>query len=102
MHIATGSWYVCQGLTELLAEWKPLGWRRRIGKRGTAPVNNLDMWKILDGLWSKAPSGHLTVSWVKGHANHKHVADGITTELDAWANARADELACRASEHPPE
>ena len=96
VHIATDSWYVCQGVRVWLAEWKSLGWRRRIGKRRTAPINNLDLWKALDSLWSKAPPGHLSISWVKGHANHRHVAAGITTELDAWGNARADELACRA------
>ncbi len=68
-------------------------------KRRTAPIGNLDLWKALDSLWSKAPPGHLSISWVKGHANHKHVAAGITTELDAWGNARADELACRASQN---
>ena len=89
---------VCQGLQQWLAEWKKLGWRRRIGKRRTAKVNNLDLWKVLGRLWSNAPPGHFMVSWVKGHANHRHVAAGITTDLDAWGNARADELARNASE----
>ena len=97
MHIATDSWYVCQGLQQWLAEWKRLGWRRRISKRRTAKVHNLDLWKVLDRLWSKLPAGDYTISWAKGHANHRHVAAGITTELDAWGNARADELACKAS-----
>ncbi len=70
-HIATDSWYVCQGLREWLPEWKSLGWRRKVGKRHTAPIDNLDLRKTLDGLWCKAPPGHLSISWAKGHANHK-------------------------------
>ena len=71
---------------------------RRIGKRRVGTVTNCDLWQELEGLWNAKPSGHLTLKWVKGHANFKHVARGITTELDAWGNLCADRRACEAAD----
>ena len=96
--VCTDSQYVSQGITEWLAEWKALGWRREIDRRRTAPIDNIDLWKALDGLWSQAPPGHLSIKWVKGHANHKHVAASITNDLDAWGNLCADRAACEAAD----
>ena len=98
LHICTDSSYVVNGLTQWLPEWKALGWRHKVGKRRTAPVKNVDLWRRLDKLWGEAPEGHLSIQWVKGHANHKHVAAGVTTELDAWGNYQADRLAVEAAQ----
>eukprot|EP00666_Eupelagonemidae_sp_cell4sb_P005833 gene5833-14695_t len=77
--------------------WKALGWRRKVGKRRLVPVENEDLWRSLDQLWTTAPPRHLAIRWVKGHANHKHVEDGLATELDAWGNNQADRLARTAA-----
>ena len=90
--------YVVKGVTDWAPKWKSMGWRRKIGKRRLGQITNLDLWQELDELWSTAPPGHLTLKWVKGHSNHKHVARGITTELDAWGNLCADRRACNAAD----
>ncbi len=83
-----------------MAEWKVLGWRRKVGKGRTRPIHNLALWQALDALCSAAPAGHLSIRWVKGHVNHKMVEAGIATAMDAWANGEADRLACRAADVP--
>lgn len=60
----TDSEYLKKGITEWMANWKRLGWRR--GKPGkTQPLANADLWKTLD----QAVQGHqVRWHWVRGHA----------------------------------
>lgn len=75
----TDSEYLKKGITEWIANWKKLGWRR--GSPGkTKPLANADLWKELD----HAISTHqVNWHWVKGHAGFP-------------GNERADKLAVRA------
>lgn len=75
----TDSEYLKKGITEWIANWKKLGWRR--GSPGkTKPLANADLWKELD----QAISTHqVNWHWVKGHAGFP-------------GNERADKLAVRA------
>ncbi len=60
----TDSEYLKKGITEWIANWKKLGWRR--GAPGkTRPLANADLWKELD----RAIDAHeINWHWVKGHA----------------------------------
>jgi ribonuclease HI len=75
----TDSEYLKKGITEWIANWKELGWRR--GSPGkTRPLANADLWKELD----QAISAHeINWHWVKGHAGQS-------------GNERADRLAVNA------
>lgn len=75
----TDSEYLKKGITEWIANWKKLGWRR--GSPGkTRPLANADLWKELD----QAISAHeINWHWVKGHAGQ-------------LGNERADRLAVSA------
>lgn len=75
----TDSEYLKKGITEWIANWKELGWRR--GSPGkTRPLANADLWKELD----QAISAHeINWHWVKGHAGQS-------------GNERADRLAVSA------
>lgn len=72
----TDSEYLKKGITEWIANWKKLGWRR--GSPGkTKALANADLWKELD----QAISSHeINWHWVKGHAGQP-------------GNERADQLA---------
>jgi len=75
----TDSEYLKKGITEWIANWKKLGWRR--GSPGkTRTLANADLWKELD----QAISSHeINWYWVKGHAGQ-------------LGNERADRLAASA------
>ena len=75
----TDSEYLKKGITEWIANWKKLGWRR--GSPGkTKTLANADLWMELD----QAISSHeIKWYWVKGHAGQS-------------GNERADQLASSA------
>lgn len=74
----TDSTYVRNGITQWIASWKALGWKRRSGKR-LLPVKNEDLWRTLDQLVNH--TGHtVRFHWLEGHAGHPD-------------NERADRLA---------
>jgi ribonuclease HI len=77
VEIITDSEYVKNGMTKWIANWKRNGWK----KADKQPVNNKDLWVVLDELVN---SHKVTWTWTKGHASH---AD----------NNRCDELACQAA-----
>jgi len=75
----TDSEYLKKGITEWIANWKRLGWRR--GSPGkTRPLANADLWKALD---SAISTHEIEWHWVKGHAGRT-------------GNERADRLAVHA------
>ena len=71
--ITTDSTYVKNGITEWIHNWKAKGWRTANKK----PVNNKDLWILLDQLSQKHT---IEWKWVRGHTGHS-------------GNERADELA---------
>ncbi|MBT8402347.1 MAG: ribonuclease HI [Gemmatimonadetes bacterium] len=76
VRFVSDSQYLVKGMREWLRGWKARGWKRKAG-----PIENLDLWKRLDG----AVQGHdVTWEWVRGHAGHPR-------------NEYANELAIRAA-----
>ena len=73
----TDSEYVLKGITEWLPGWKRRGWITATKK----PVNNKDLWIMLDDL-TQAHS--VNWNWTRGHASHED-------------NNRCDELASDAA-----
>ncbi len=71
----TDSKYVCQGITEWIANWKLRGWKTAAKKS----VKNIDLWRDLDAV---VASFEIEWRWVKGHSGDP-------------GNERADELANR-------
>lgn len=78
VEIITDSEYVKNGITKWIQGWKRNGWK----KADKQPVNNQDLWVLLDELVN-AHTAKWT--WTKGHAAHGD-------------NNRCDELASRAAE----
>jgi ribonuclease HI len=75
----TDSEYLKKGITEWIANWKKLGWRR--GSAGkTRPLANAELWQQLDEVIS---SHEVHWHWLRGHAGHP-------------GNERADRLAVSA------
>jgi ribonuclease HI len=77
VEIITDSEYVKNGMTKWITNWKRNGWK----KADKQPVNNQDLWMILDKLVNEHK---VTWTWTKGHASHTD-------------NNRCDELACEAA-----
>jgi ribonuclease HI len=78
VEIVTDSEYLRNGITKWIHGWKRNGWK----KADKQPVNNRDLWVMLDEL----VNGHQTRwQWTKGHASHED-------------NNRCDELASQAAE----
>jgi ribonuclease HI len=78
----TDSEYLRKGITEWLAGWKRRGWRTAARK----PVQNQDLWQMLD---AQAARHDIRWHWVRGHSGH----------VD---NERADRLANRGIDELPE
>jgi len=78
VEIITDSEYVKNGITKWIQGWKRNGWK----KADKQPVNNQDLWVMLDGLVNAHQAKWV---WTKGHASHED-------------NNRCDELASRAAE----
>lgn len=76
--LITDSEYVLKGITQWIEGWKKKGWMTASKK----PVNNKDLWIMLDQLTS---AHTVKWNWTKGHASHED-------------NNRCDELASLAAE----
>ena len=70
-----------QYLVKGASEWMP-GWKRRGWKRKGGPIENLELWRRLDGI---AARHDMTWRWVRGHAGDPR-------------NEYVDELAQRAAQ----
>ena len=64
VHVHTDSNYVKQGITAWIKTWKRKNWLNSSGKA----VKNIDLWRELDALNSRA---NVTWHWVKAHAGHE-------------------------------
>ena len=70
--IRTDSTYVRKGITEWLSNWKKNNWRKSDNK----PVENKDLWELLD----KIVANHsVKWEWVKGHSGEQgnEIADEL-------------------------
>lgn len=76
VRFVSDSQYLVKGAREWMPGWKARGWKRKAG-----PIENLDLWKRLDG--AMAPH-EMVWEWVRGHAGHPR-------------NEYANELATRAA-----
>ena len=56
------SQYLVNGMTRWLADWEARGWKRKAG-----PIENLELWRELQG---EARRHRVDWSWVRGHAGH--------------------------------
>jgi ribonuclease HI len=73
VELYTDSQYVIKGCTEWLVGWKKRNWR----KSDKSPVENVDLWKLLD---EQLGRHDIKFHWVRGHSGDKY-------------NERADQLA---------
>lgn len=62
VEFVSDSQYLVKGMTEWLEGWKARGWKRKKG-----PIENLGLWKALDGV---AARHRVAWRWVRGHAGH--------------------------------
>ena len=70
--IRTDSTYVRKGITEWLSNWKKNNWRKSDKK----PVENRDLWELLDKIVTKHS---VKWEWVKGHSGEpgNEIADAL-------------------------
>ena len=70
--IRTDSTYVRKGITEWLPNWKKNNWRKSDKK----PVENKDLWELLDKIVAKHS---VNWEWVKGHSGDQgnEIADEL-------------------------
>ena len=80
VELYTDSKYVLQGITEWLPNWKKRNWLTANKK----PVQNVDLWQMLDTLVSNY---EINWHWVKGHSGDR--GNDIADQL---ANKGIDEL----------
>lgn len=62
VHFFSDSRYLVDGITAWVPNWKARGWRRKGGA-----VENLDLWKRLDGV---VQDREVSFHWVRGHDGH--------------------------------
>ena len=80
VELYTDSRYLCDGMSQWLANWKRRWWRTA----SKEPVKNEDLWRRLDML---AEQHRIAWHWVRGHAGHPE-----NERADALANAAIDAL----------
>ncbi len=73
--ITTDSNYVKNGINHWIENWKKNGWKTAQKK----PVQNIDLWQILDALNTQY---QVKWHWVKGHSGHpgNEMADQLANE----------------------
>lgn len=76
IRFVSDSQYLVRGMREWLPRWKAKGWKRKGG-----PIENLELWKTLDG---DAGRHEIEWLWVRGHVGHPR-------------NEYANDLAVRAA-----
>jgi len=79
--------YVLKGIFEWMPSWKEKGWKTAARK----PVKNVDLWKELDALLTRAKAEGWTfeADWIKGHEGD-------------WGNERVDLIACERRDEAKE
>ncbi|MEC9292412.1 MAG: ribonuclease HI [Pseudomonadota bacterium] len=80
----TDSTYVMKGATEWMEGWKKREWKNAAKK----PVENRDLWELLD----EAMQRHtITWKWVKGHAGNVGNEKADTLATDAIKKSKEEE-----------
>ncbi|MCA9738970.1 MAG: RNase H family protein [Gemmatimonadota bacterium] len=80
VELVSDSQYLVKGMNEWIHGWKRRGWQRKGGA-----IENLELWKRLDGV---AAQHQVRWSWVRGHAGHprneyaNHLATRAAQEQD--------------------
>lgn len=80
VRLYSDSQYVLNGITEWLPNWKSRGWKTAAKK----PVQNADLWQLLD---TEVARHTIDWQWVRGHSGHAG-----NDEADRLANLGIDEL----------
>ena len=62
VRFVSDSQYLVKGMSEWIRGWKARGWKRKGG-----PIENLELWRQLDGI---AARHRITWQWVRGHQGH--------------------------------
>lgn len=79
VRFVSDSQYLVRGISEWLPGWKRRGWTRKTGA-----IENLELWRELDGLLQ---THTLRAVWVRGHAGHprneyaNHLATAAARDL---------------------
>ncbi len=92
--VRTDSRYVQLGVTVWMQKWKKTAWYSKPLK--AKYIENIDLWKRVDKAISRRENP-VKVEWVKAHGLPRHIAAGLTTEVDIWGNDGADLAAGRAA-----
>jgi len=80
VEFVSDSQYLVKGMSEWIHGWKKRGWKRKAG-----PIENLELWKELDGV---AARHKVRWHWVRGHDGHprneyaNHLATRAAAEQD--------------------
>ena len=88
--IRTDSTYVRKGITEWLSNWKKNNWRKSDKK----PVENKDLWELLDKIVAKHS---VNWEWVKGHSGEQ--GNEIADELARKGRDEAKKAVSLNSDH---
>ena len=88
--IRTDSTYVRKGITEWLSNWKKNNWRKSDKK----PVENKDLWELLDKIVAKHS---VSWEWVKGHSGEQ--GNEIADELARKGRDEAKKVASLNSDY---
>ena len=86
--------YVVDGILTWRHDWRANAWYDK-PQQGRL-IEHADLWREVDRLLALR-TAPFEVRWTKGHPLPRHLAPGLTTELDAWGNVGADYLAGVAS-----
>jgi len=88
--VRTDSTYVRKGITEWLSNWKKNNWRKSDKK----PVENRDLWELLDKIVAKHS---VNWEWVKGHSGEQ--GNEIADELARKGRDEAKKAVSLNSDH---
>ena len=88
--VRTDSTYVRKGITEWLSNWKKNNWRKSDKK----PVENKDLWELLDKIVAKHS---VNWEWVKGHSGEQ--GNEIADELARKGRDEAKKAVSLNSDH---
>ena len=90
----------CQAVVDGFNVYRPRhrsrAWLRR--PLDAIPIAHADLWRRADRAARRRAAACIAteVRWVKGHPLQHHVRDGVISELDAFGNSQADEMATSA------
>ncbi len=93
LSIRTDCRIVAAGVNIWRRQWKAAAWFRKPLSGQVIP--HADLWREVDRILERRVHP-CDVRWTKGHPLPRHLWQGVTTELDAWANYEVDDMATEA------